>query len=147
MKAVVQRVKRARVTVDGDVVAEIGPGLLTFLGIERGDGPIQLEWLINKIVGLRIFADSEGKMKHSIQDTGGAHLIVSQFTLMADTSRGLRPSFTQAAPPDEARPFVDLAIELSRKRGVITLGGRFQSHMEVELTNDGPLTLALESPK
>jgi D-tyrosyl-tRNA(Tyr) deacylase len=149
MKAVVQRVKWAKVVVDGAVVGEIGPGCLTLLGVERGDDEKKLEWMIGKILKLRIFEDSAGKMNLSLGDIKGGHLIVSQFTLLADVEKGNRPSFGGAAPPDEAEPTYRRALEMSRAMGeplgVRTEGGRFQAHMEVSLLNDGPVTMIIEA--
>lgn len=144
MKAVVQRVREASVTVDGRVVASIGRGLLTLLGVMQGDSEAQLAKLIAKICDLRIFEDGAGKMNLSLKDVGGAHLIVSQFTLAGDCSGGKRPSFIQAARPEVARPLFEKSLELSRAAGVPTEGGVFQADMKVALVNDGPVTLILE---
>jgi len=145
MKAVVQRVKRARVNVGGEVVGEIGPGLLTLLGVARGDDEADLEALLGKILRLRIFEDDEGKMNRSLADVGGGHLIVSQFTLLADTRKGNRPSFMEAAPPEEAERLYQQALEKSREAGVPTAGGRFRAEMQVELVNDGPVTILFDT--
>jgi D-aminoacyl-tRNA deacylase len=145
MRAVIQRVKSAQVKVDGEIVGQIGPGILTLLGVGQGDSEKQLEWIIGKILRLRIFEDAEGKMNRSLQETQGEHLIVSQFTLYGDTSKGNRPSFVTAAAPALAQPLYERALELSRAQGVKTEGGRFQAHMEVSLVNDGPVTLVIDS--
>lgn len=144
MKAVVQRVKRARVLVDGREVSSIEKGLLTLLGIARGDDEAKLSKLITKICDLRIFEDSAGKMNLSLKEVSGAHLIVSQFTLLGDCSQGRRPSFINAETPEQARMLYERALELSIAAGVKTFGGVFQAHMEVELVNDGPVTMLLE---
>jgi D-tyrosyl-tRNA(Tyr) deacylase len=147
MRALVQRVKRARVDVDGQAVGEIGPGLLTLLGIAPTDTAETVERAIQKILKLRIFEDEASKMNRSLLDTGGGHLIVSQFTLYGDASEGNRPSFTAAARPELAEPLYRLSLERSRALGCArTEGGRFGAHMEVSLLNDGPVTLWLEFP-
>jgi D-tyrosyl-tRNA(Tyr) deacylase len=145
MKAVIQRVQHASITVDGKTVAEIGPGVLTLLGLEHKDDTQGLSKLISKIVELRIFSDSAGKMNLSLKDTNGAHLIVSQFTLAGDCSSGRRPSFTTAMKPELAKPLWERAIELSTAAGVKTAGGIFQADMKVALVNDGPVTFILEA--
>lgn len=144
MKAVVQRVRQAKVTVDGRLVGEVGPGLLTLLGIERGDDEATLSWMIAKILDLRIFPDSDGKMNLSVKDTAGGHLLVSQFTLAGDCSRGKRPAFTNAEEPARAKSFYDKALALSRSAGITTAAGEFGADMQVTLVNDGPVTLILE---
>ncbi len=144
MKAVIQRVQRASVEVDGKTVASIGPGILTLLGLETADEEPALSKLVAKIVELRIFPDPAGKMNLSLKDVGGEHLIVSQFTLAGDCSSGRRPSFTGAMRPEQAKPLWERAIELSRGSGVRTAGGIFQADMKVELLNDGPVTFILE---
>lgn len=144
MRALIQRVKSAKVTVDGQVVGEIGPGILTLLGVGQADTEKELDWIVRKILALRIFEDEQAKMNRSVQDTGGEHLIVSQFTLYGDTRQGNRPGFSEAAPPDRARELYEKALELSRAAGVPTAGGRFQAHMEVSLVNDGPVTFWIE---
>lgn len=146
MRALIQRVKSARVTVDGEVVGEIGPGILTLLGVGQGDTERELKWVIEKILKLRIFEDPAGKMNLSVQDVGGSHLLVSQFTLYGDCAKGNRPSFVGAGPPDLARALYERGLELSRASGVPTAGGRFQADMQVSLVNDGPVTLWIESP-
>lgn len=148
MRAVIQRVKRASVTVkDLGKIAEIGPGLVTLIGVREGDTKADAEWLMRKIVQLRIFSDANDKMNLSLKDTGGGHLIVSQFTLWADCSKGLRPSFIEAARPDVAEPLYEHALQISREMNVPTQSGRFQTSMEIDLVNDGPVTLVLESPQ
>jgi D-tyrosyl-tRNA(Tyr) deacylase len=146
MRAVIQRVKRASVTVDGKKVSEIGPGLLTFLGIFKGDeeNP-QLTKLITKICEFRIFEDADGKMNQSLIDVKGSHLIVSQFTLAADTESGRRPSFINAESPTEAKILYERAIEISKSLGIRTAGGVFQADMKIELLNDGPVTFVLDA--
>lgn len=146
MKAVIQRVRSACVLVDGSVVGEIGPGLVTLLGVGIGDAEPQVEWLVAKILRLRIFEDEAGKMNRSLLDTGGEHLIVSQFTLYGDVAKGNRPSFVAAAPPERARHLYEAAIAASRAAGVTTASGVFQAHMQVSLVNDGPVTVVVETP-
>lgn len=146
MKAIIQRVLKASVTVEGRVISEIGPGLLTLLGVGSSDTEKEAEWLMRKITSLRIFEDQEGKMNRSLIDVGGAHLIVSQFTLWGNVSKGNRPSFTDAAKPEIAKPLYEKALEISRNLGVSTWGGQFQASMQVALINDGPVTFTLESP-
>ncbi len=123
MRAVVQRVKSARVTVSGEIVGEIGPGLVTLLGVGSADEAADVDWLVRKIVKLRIFEDGAGKMNLALAEVGGAHLIVSQFTLYGDCAKGNRPSFISAAPPERARELYDQALETSRAEGVVTAGG------------------------
>jgi D-tyrosyl-tRNA(Tyr) deacylase len=147
MRAVVQRVLSAQVTVEGKVVGSIGPGLLTLLGVAEGDTETDLHWLIEKISKLRIFSDSAQKMNLSVKDVGGGHLIVSQFTLLADCTQGNRPSFTGAAKPEFAKLMYEKALQLSREMGLVTEGGVFQADMKVSLENDGPVTILLESKK
>ena len=147
MRAVIQRVKWAKVVVDGAVVGEIGPGLLTLLGVGKGDTDMEAAWMVGKILRLRIFEDEQGKMNKSLTDVGGEHLIVSQFTLFGDASKGNRPSFIDAAAPADAQEMYEKALELSRAAGVKTAGGKFQAHMEVAMLNDGPVTMILESEK
>lgn len=144
MKAVIQRVKKANVEVDSSQVAEIGPGILTFLGIEKGDSEEQLKKLIEKICHLRIFEDDHGKMNLSLIDKKAEHLIVSQFTIAADCSKGRRPSFTTAESPILAEKIYLQAIEYSKQLGVKTAAGQFQADMQVQLINDGPVTFILE---
>ena len=140
MRAIVQRVSEAAVEVEGRCVAAIGPGLLVLLGVKRGDTAEQADRLAAKLLALRIFEDDEGKMNLDVGQAGGEILYVSQFTLYADTHRGNRPSFTDAAPPDEAEPL----YQLVRKR-LTAKGGRFGAHMHVRLVNDGPVTVLVET--
>ncbi|NDD90666.1 D-tyrosyl-tRNA(Tyr) deacylase [bacterium] len=144
MRAVIQRVSSAQVRVDGQVVGNIGAGIVTFLGVGAEDTPKTVEKLIAKILRLRIFSDAEGKMNQSLQDIGGGHLIVSQFTLYGDLSKGNRPSFVSAANPADARTLYEHAIAYSLAHGVQTRSGVFQADMQVELVNDGPATFLLE---
>ena len=145
MKAVIQRVLEASVQVDGQSVSQIERGILTFLGVEKGDTDAQLQKLITKVIELRIFEDSQGKMNLSLKDVGGSHLLVSQFTLAGDCSEGRRPSFTGAEAPAAAKIMYEKALLLSAATGVPTQGGIFQADMKVSLVNDGPVTFILES--
>lgn len=145
MRAVIQRVTRADVTVDGAVVGAIGPGLMVLLGVAEGDTPADSRYLAEKTVHLRIFEDEAGKMNRSLLDTGGALLAVSQFTLLADCRRGRRPSFIHAAPPDRAEALYLDFVAAARDRGVRVETGRFQAVMQVALVNDGPVTILLDS--
>jgi D-tyrosyl-tRNA(Tyr) deacylase len=144
MRALVQRVINGRVSISGQTVAEIGPGLVILLGVGPQDGDEQIRYLVDKIANLRIFEDQDGKINRSILDIGGEVLVVSQFTLYADTRKGRRPSFTNAAPPEIARPIVEQFAELMESRGVPTRKGEFGAHMLVEIANDGPVTIWLE---
>jgi D-aminoacyl-tRNA deacylase len=144
MRAVVQRVTRARVTVDGDEVGEIGPGLCALVGVTHDDGPGQAQALASKLWNLRILADDEGVMNRSVADAGGEILVVSQFTLYGDTSRGRRPSWVAAARPDHAEPLVDQVVAELVTLGARVATGRFRTDMQVELVNDGPVTLVLD---
>jgi D-tyrosyl-tRNA(Tyr) deacylase len=144
MKAVIQRVSRARVEVSGQEVASIGPGLLVLLGVERGDGKEQVEYFADKLPRLRVFEDDEGRMNRALQEVGGEILLVSQFTLAARLEKGRRPSFTDAAPPDEARRLYESLAERLGEEGVAVRTGRFQEFMQVELVNNGPVTFLLE---
>lgn len=145
MRAVVQRVSRARVRVAGEVVGEIGPGLLVLVGAARGDTAADAAALADKLAGLRVFPDDEGRMNVSVGESGGAVLVVSQFTLLGDVRKGRRPSFTEAAAPEDAEALVDEVVALLRRAGLPCATGRFRAHMEVELLNDGPVTLVLET--
>ncbi len=144
MRAVVQRVTEAAVRVEGNVVGEIGRGLLVLLGAREGDSEQEARWLAHKIANLRIFPDAAGKMNLSVQAVGGAALVVSQFTLYGDTRRGFRPSFAHAAPPEIAEPLVDTFITALRAEGVPVESGIFRAMMQVSLVNDGPVTIILE---
>lgn len=146
MRAVVQRVTRASVTVDGEVVGEIGRGLLILLGVAKGDNEAGAEYLLNKIWNLRIFEDEAGKMNVSALEIGAEVLVVSQFTLYGDVSRGRRPGFDMAAPPDEARRLYEFFVEKARTYPLRVETGQFRAHMFVELVNDGPVTLLVDSP-
>ena len=144
MKVVLQRVASGRVIVDGQTVAEIGQGIVVLLGIGHDDGEQEARYLAEKIVNLRIFEDEQGKMNRSLLDVGGDALVVSQFTLYADTRKGRRPSFTKAALPEAARPLVDRFVELLTEAGVAAKSGEFGAHMLVEIHNDGPVTIVME---
>jgi D-tyrosyl-tRNA(Tyr) deacylase len=147
MRAVVQRVSRARVTVDDEVTGEIGLGLLVLLGVGEGDTHAEADYLAEKMIGLRIFEDAGGKMNLSVSEIGGALLVVSQFTLYGDVRRGKRPSFDAAAPPDQARELYEYFVEKVRAAGLRCETGRFQETMQVELVNEGPVTILLDSAK
>ena len=147
MRAVVQRVRRAKVTVNGEIAGEIGPGLLVLLGVGTGDTHADADSLADKIIGLRIFEDSDGRMNLSLLDTAGAVLAVSQFTLYGDARRGKRPSFAAAAPPQFARELYEYFVGKVRGAGLRCETGRFQEMMQVELVNDGPVTILLDSAK
>jgi len=145
MKALVQRVSRASVSVNDDIVGEIGPGLVVFLGVAQGDSKEDAGYLANKVVNLRIFADEASKFSLSALDTRGDILIISQFTLLADSRKGRRPSFTEAAPPDLAEELYEFFVDQVRSAGLKVETGLFQEHMLVEIYNDGPVTISLES--
>ncbi len=147
MRAVLQRVKRAAVRVDGVTVGEIGPGLLVFLGVGREDTPETARAFADKVANLRVFDDAEGRMNRSLLETGGPSLCVSQFTLYGDCRKGRRPSFDHAASPEAARKLYEDFVEAMRARHLQVETGRFQARMEVELVNDGPVTLLLDSGK
>jgi D-tyrosyl-tRNA(Tyr) deacylase len=147
MRAVVQRVSRASVSVAGSMSGEIGLGLLVLLGVGREDSEADVNYLAEKIVGLRIFEDEDGKMNRNVQDAGGSVLVVSQFTLYGDVRRGKRPSFDAAAQPDHARQLYELFVERVRAAGLRCDTGRFQEMMQVELVNEGPVTILLDSAK
>lgn len=147
MKAVVQRVKKAKVEVNGETTGSIDSGLLIFLGVGDGDSSKEVGWMAEKISGLRIFEDNEGKMNLSLMDVGGAALVVSQFTLYGDCRKGKRPSFASAAKPETANSLYEDFIELFRQKGIKTETGRFQAMMDVSLVNDGPVTLIIETPE
>lgn len=145
MRAVIQRVTKANVSVAGKTIGSIGPGILTLLGIDKGATEEQARQLIEKIIQLRIFPDAAGKMNLSLEDIHGGHLIVSQFTLSGDTSTGRRPSFTTAESPDRARALFEIAVAHSRTLGIETSTGEFQADMKVELVNDGPATFIVNA--
>jgi D-tyrosyl-tRNA(Tyr) deacylase len=145
MRAVLQRVSHARVTVGDETTGQIGPGLLVLLGIHGSDTAEDVSWLADKIVGLRIFADDAGKMNRSVADVGGGVLVVSQFTLYGDCRKGRRPSFVGAAPPEKAIPLYEAFINAVKALGVPVATGRFGAMMAVELLNDGPVTLILDT--
>lgn len=147
MRAVVQRVSRAKVTVDRIVTGEIGLGLLVLLGVGREDGESDLNYIAEKVAGLRVFEDADGKMNRSVRDVGGSVLAVSQFTLYGDVRRGKRPSFEEAAPPDQARELYEAFVGRIRAAGLRCETGRFQEMMQVELVNEGPVTILLDSKK
>jgi D-tyrosyl-tRNA(Tyr) deacylase len=144
MRVVLQRVNRGSVIVERETIAEIGLGLVILLGVGPEDGEDQINYLVNKIAKLRIFEDDQGKINRSVLDVGGAAIVVSQFTLYADTRKGRRPSFTNAAPPDLASPLVDRFAEQLAALGVPTQTGQFGAHMQVEIHNDGPVTIWME---
>ena len=147
MRAVVQRVSRAKVTVNGWSAGEIGMGLLVLLGVGREDSESDVNYMAEKIAGLRVFEDANGKMNRSVLDVGGSVLAVSQFTLYGDVRRGKRPSFDDAAPPESARRLYELFVERIRAAGLRCETGRFQEMMQVELVNEGPVTILLDSGK
>lgn len=147
MRAVVQRVSRARVTVDGRVTGEIGPGLLVLLGVAARDGAQAAAYIADKVAGLRVFEDDAGKMNRSVEEVGGAVLAVSQFTLYGDCRKGRRPSFDAAARPEQARALYEKFVQLLKDRGLRVEQGVFQAMMDVELVNDGPVTLLLDSDR
>ena len=145
MRACVQRVSRARVTVAGEVCGQIGTGMLVLLGVAHDDTEADARWLAEKITGLRIFEDDQAKMNLSLAEVGGAMLVVSQFTLLGDCRKGRRPSFVAAAPPELAEQLYGVFTQTVARQGIETATGRFRQHMQVELVNDGPVTLLLQS--
>ena len=147
MRAVVQRVTSAKVTVGKRVTGEIGPGLLVLLGVEQGDGPADLQYIVSKVRDLRIFADADGKMNQSVLDVQGGVLVVSQFTLSGDARNGRRPSFVSAAPPQIARALYEEVVRELQSSGLQVATGEFQAMMQVSLVNDGPVTILLDSRK
>ena len=147
MRVVIQRVTSARVIVEGETVGEIGRGLLLLLGIAHDDAEQDIKYLVEKIAGLRLFDDAEGRMNLSVKDVGGALLIVSQFTLYGDVRRGRRPSWSEAAPPEIAGPLYESFIAQARRLVGRVATGSFRRMMQVELTNDGPVTILLDSRK
>lgn len=145
MRACIQRVSKARVTVEGVVTGEIGRGLLVLLGVSRFDVPEDVHWLAERVSGLRVFEDEAGKMNRSLADVGGAMLVVSQFTLLGDCRKGRRPSFIDAASPTLAEGFYEAFVSLVRDTGIEVATGRFREHMLVSLVNDGPVTLWIDT--
>jgi len=147
MRAVLQRVTRASVRVGGETVGEVGPGLALLLGVARDDGEEDARYLVEKVLNLRVFDDAEGRMNLSLAETGGALLVVSQFTLYGDVRRGRRPSWFDAAPPELAERLYGFFVALARQSGARVETGSFRAMMEVELVNDGPVTILLDSRK
>lgn len=147
MRAVVQRVIEASVTVDGQVVGRIGPGLLVLLGVSKSDTEASANYMIEKLLGLRIFPDAEGKMNLNVRGAGGAVLVVSQFTLYGDVRRGKRPSFDDAARPEQAKSLYEYVVARIREQGIECATGEFQAIMHVELVNDGPVTILIDSDR
>jgi D-tyrosyl-tRNA(Tyr) deacylase len=147
MRLVLQRVKEARVIVNETAVGEIGRGLLVFLGVGKEDTEADMDYLLEKILHLRIFSDGQEKFNLSLMDIGGALLVVSQFTLWGDCRKGRRPSFSESAPASTARPLYEMFVEKARRKGIPVACGRFQEMMDVHLINDGPVTLLLDSRK
>ena len=145
MRAVVQRVTSSAVEIENEVVGQIGAGLLVLLGISRSDGPAEADYLVEKIVNLRVFEDDQGKMNRSCLETSSEILVVSQFTLMGDCRKGRRPSFVEAAPPDVAEKLYEYFVSQVRSTGIFVATGRFQAKMDVSLVNNGPVTLIIES--
>ena len=145
MRALIQRAARASVSVDDEVLGRIGPGLVVLVGIAGSDGQPQIDYIVNKTVNLRIFEDGDGKFNLSALDVGGELLVISQFTLYGDTRRGRRPSFTEAAPPDDARSLFDDVLRGFQDTGLKVETGRFQARMEVEIHNAGPVTIMVDS--
>lgn len=146
MKAVIQRVSQACVVVDGETVGRIGAGTVVLLAVERGDSEADASWLAKKIVELRMFSDSDGKMNRSLKETGGSLLAISQFTLAGSCEKGRRPSFVDAAPPDVGNSLYEYFVNQVKRQDVPVATGIFQADMQVSLTNDGPVTFILESP-
>jgi D-tyrosyl-tRNA(Tyr) deacylase len=145
MRAVVQRVSRAQVVVEGEVAGRIDRGLVVLLGVAQGDTADDVSTMADKLVGLRVFDDADGKMNLALADVGGAMLVVSQFTLLGDCRKGRRPSYVEAAPPELAEALYELVVAAVRKRGIEVATGRFRTHMDVTLTNDGPVTLLVDT--
>jgi len=145
MRAVVQRVSRASVRIGDRTVASVGRGLLVLLGVARDDSPADADYLVRKIVGLRVFEDDDGKMNLAVKDAAGEILVVSQFTLCADTRKGNRPSFVEAARPDQARPLIARFVDGIRGAGIECAEGEFGAHMAVDLVNDGPVTIIFDT--
>jgi D-tyrosyl-tRNA(Tyr) deacylase len=147
MRAVIQRISHAKVSVDHEVVGEIGKGLLVLLGVAQEDNEAAADYLVDKVIGLRVFEDADGKMNLNVVDAGGAVLVVSQFTLYGDVRRGKRPSFDRAARPERANELYEYFVAKVRAAGLRCETGRFQAMMDVELVNDGPVTILLDSEK
>jgi D-tyrosyl-tRNA(Tyr) deacylase len=145
MRSVLQRVSQATVSVDGDEVGRIGPGLVALVAVIHGDGPTDIEYTASKIRELRIFADADGRMNRSVEDVGGGVLLVSEFTLAGDARTGRRPAFDQAAPPESARSTFDALVARVRASGLVVQTGRFRAHMALALVNDGPVTVLIDS--
>jgi len=144
MRVVLQRVRRASVTIDGCVTGAVGPGYCLLVGFEHDDTDREVDWMADKIAGLRLFADEAGKMNRSLEEVGGEILVVSQFTLYGDVQKGRRPSFIRAARPDVAIPLYEQFVQALRTRGITVATGEFGAMMDVEIHNDGPVTLVLE---
>ena len=147
MRAVIQRVSSASVTVGDEITGKIEAGLLVLLGIHKNDGDQELQWMVDKIINLRIFEDEKGKMNLSLKDTHGAMLVVSQFTLYGDCRKGRRPGYSSAASPDKAKAQYLQFIATVKQKQIAVASGKFQAHMDVKLVNDGPVTLLLDSSK
>ena len=147
MRAGIQRVSQAQVRAEGRTISQIGHGLLVFLGIGKEDTPRETEFLLDKIIHLRIFEDDKGKMNRSLVETGGELMVISQFTLYADCRKGRRPSFTEASPPEEAEFLYETFLAQAKSRGIKVSAGLFQAHMEVDLVNTGPVTILLDHSK
>ena len=147
MRCVVQRVSRAQVTVEGQIVGKIESGFMVLVGVENKDTESDVQYMVNKLYGMRVFEDDQEKMNLSIDEVGGSMLLVSQFTLQGDMRRGRRPSFTDAARPEQAEPLFEALVDGLKSKGVTVETGRFQTHMQVELVNDGPVTLLLDSKR
>jgi D-tyrosyl-tRNA(Tyr) deacylase len=145
MRACIQRVREAHVTVDSSVTGQIGPGLVVLLGVGQADGEAQAGWLAEKIAGLRVFEDDLGKMNRSLSEAGGAMLVVSQFSLYGDCRRGRRPSFIEAAPPEQAERLYEKFVEQVRETGITVATGRFREQMLLHLVNDGPVTIWIDT--
>ncbi|MGJ8523728.1 D-aminoacyl-tRNA deacylase [Carnimonas sp. R-84981] len=144
MKALIQRVTQASVTVDNHTIGQIGPGLLALIGVEKEDGDAQIEKMLHKLLNYRIFSDDNGKMNLGLEASGGELLLVSQFTLVADTAKGLRPGFSQGASPEHGRTIFDRLLDAARQRLPATQSGQFGADMQIALVNDGPVTFMLE---
>lgn len=147
MRAVIQRSHKATVTVHNEIIGKISAGLVVFLGIQESDSPQTIKWMADKIIHLRIFEDDDGKMNKSLAETCGEMLIVSQFTLYGDCRKGRRPGYSNAARPETAEPLYEQFIQYVSNQGIVTATGKFQASMQVQLTNDGPVTLLIDSDK